>query len=107
MVGNRDWRVSDFAIEIPVRSNHIVGSPVGSLLVLVSMVRDSSETCRLESGFPRLADGRALSFVLVVRRDVADAGVEPHPVPARADHVELGSQYGGIGDALEVRGTRP
>jgi hypothetical protein len=43
----------------------------------------------------RLADLLATTFVLVVGRDVADAGVQPHGVVVVAADVKLGAQHGG------------
>jgi len=51
---------------------------------------------------PEVSDGRALPLVLVVRHDEAEAGVEPDPVPVRADHVEFGAQHHWVRDSFEV-----
>ena len=51
---------------IPVESSDIVGSPVGVLLVSISMVGDALEECSLEAGLTGFGDAGPFPLVLVV-----------------------------------------
>ena len=67
------------------------------------MVGEAPQPRRFEPCLSGLEDGRTASFVLVVGRHVADAGMETNAVPSRADEIELSAQHLRVGDRLEVR----
>ena len=46
----------------------------------------------LEARLTGLADVLPATFVFIERGEVADPGVQPHPVPAQLEPVELGAQ---------------
>jgi hypothetical protein len=56
----------------------------------------------LQSGLARLADRRPAALVLVVGGDVADPGVQPHPVVALPHDRELGAQGRRVADRVQV-----
>ena len=55
-----------------------------------------------ESVAALLADGIASSFVLIVRGDVADGGVQPDGVVLGPDVVQLGVELTGVADLLRA-----
>ena len=73
---------------IPVESSDIVGSPVGALLVSISMVGDALEACSLEAGLAGFGDAGPSFLVLVVGGHLADAGAETDRIPVLADGAE-------------------
>jgi len=62
-----------------------------------------SKASLLEAGLAGLADGRPAAFVLVVRGDVADAGVEPDAVVVRPGDLQFGAQGCRVPDREQVR----
>jgi hypothetical protein len=61
----------------------------------------------LQSGLARLADRRTAALVFVVGRDIADPGVQPHPVVAFPHHGELGAQGRRVAGSCSGGAIRP
>src|SRR5512144_2262437 len=75
-------------------------------MVARPVVYDGSQSGRAGGGeavATGLPDRVAAAVVLVVRGDVADAGVQPHRVVLAANAVELVAELAGIAAPLEVR----
>ncbi len=56
----------------------------------------------MQAGAACVADLRAAAFVLVLRSDIADTGVQPDGVVPDANDSELGTQDGRVGDRVQV-----
>ncbi len=69
---------------------------------LQTMVSDALAAGTHEADAAGATDRRAAAFVLVIRGDVADAGVQADGVVLDAHHGELGAQDGGVIDGVEV-----
>src|SRR5438046_10533925 len=58
---------------------------------------------QLESGLAGLADRRPATLVLVVGGDIADPGVQPHPVVALPHQGALGAHGRRVADRVQMR----
>jgi hypothetical protein len=76
---------------MPDRLANIAGLLGWFRLTVLAMPCKPLQAGLLESGLARLADRRTTTLVLVIGRDVADPGVEPHAVVALPHHGELGA----------------
>ena len=70
--------------------------------VVVPVVGESSPGGLFQPVLASLADGGAACFVLVEGDDAADACVQALVVALGANRVELGPEYGGVGDDQQV-----
>ena len=71
-------------------------------MALQTMVSDALSAGAHEPDAAGAADLRAAAFVLVIRGDVADAGMQPDGVVLDAHELKLGAQDGRVGDRVEV-----
>lgn len=67
------------------------------------MVGEPSEAGGFQARLACFADGLAPPLVLVVGRDVADAGMQADRVVVGADDGQLGTQDRGVGDGEQMR----
>ena len=66
------------------------------------MVSDALAAGTHEADAAGATDRRAAAFVLVIRGDVADPGMQAHRVVLDANELKLGPEDGRVGDRVEV-----